>query len=264
MRNLLITLRFCGASYHGFQVQKNALTITQVFQDAVEKVLGKRYDIKGCSRTDAGVHANRYCISMKVEDSQTIPCQGLVRGLNAQLPGDVAVLDCREVTEDFHARYACLGKRYIYKFHNAPVRDPFLKGRVYHSQSGLVLDEAAMNAAAQHFCGRHDFSAFCAAGGSVEDKVRTIYAASVTRQGDLVTFAVTGSGFLYNMVRIMAGTLLAVGQHRLAPEAIPAIIAGGDRSRAGLTLPPDGLYLDDVFYDAGQLPTNPQQGGLTL
>lgn len=248
MRNLLITLRFCGASYHGFQVQKNALTITQVFQDAVEKVLGKRYDIKGCSRTDAGVHANRYCISMKVEDSQAIPCQGLVRGLNAQLPGDVAVLDCCEVAEDFHARYACLGKRYIYKFHNAPVRDPFLKGRVYHSQSGLVLDEAAMNAAAQHFCGRHDFSAFCAAGGSVEDKVRTIYAASVTRQGDLVTFAVTGSGFLYNMVRILAGTLIQVGCGKLQEGAISRALTSGSRLDLGVTAPACGLTLMQIFY----------------
>ena len=257
MRNLLITIRFCGASYHGFQVQKNATTITQVFQDAVEEVLGKRYDIKGCSRTDAGVHANRYCISMKVDDSQTIPCQGLVRGLNAHLPGDLAVLDCREVEEDFHARYNCLGKRYIYKFHNAPVRDPFLKGRVYHSQSGLVLDADAMNRAAQHFLGSHDFSAFCAAGGSVEDKVRTIFEARVFCEGDVVTFSVTGSGFLYNMVRIMAGTLMAVGQHRTDPDEIPGIIESLDRGRAGLTLPPDGLYLDDVFYCAEQLPAQP-------
>ena len=257
MRNLLITMRFCGASYHGFQVQKNATTITQVFQDAVEQVLGKRYDIKGCSRTDAGVHANRYCISMKVDDSQTIPCQGLVRGLNAHLPGDIAVLDCCEVEEDFHARYNCLGKRYIYKFHNAPVRDPFLKARVYHSQSGIKLDADAMHQAAQHFLGRHDFSAFCAAGGSVEDKVRTIYAAQVFREGDIVTFAVTGNGFLYNMVRIMAGTLMAVGQHRMDPDEIPRIIASLDRNRAGLTLPPDGLYLDDVFYSAQQLPVQP-------
>jgi len=254
MRNLLITLRFCGASYHGFQVQKNALTITQVFQDAVEEVLGKRYDIKGCSRTDAGVHANKYCISMKVDDGQTIPCQGLVRGLNAHLPGDVAVLDCCEVAEDFHARYNCLGKRYVYIFHNGGVRDPFLKGRVYHSQSGILLDADAMDKAARHFLGSHDFSAFCAAGGSVEDKVRTIYAAGVEREGDIVRFSVTGSGFLYNMVRIMAGTLMAVGQHRLASEEIPAIIESMDRGRAGLTLPPDGLYLDDVFYFSEQLP----------
>lgn len=257
MRNLLITLRFCGASYHGFQVQKNALTITQVFQDAVEKVLSKRYDIKGCSRTDAGVHANKYCISMKVDDTQTIPCQGLVRGLNTNLPGDIAVLDCCEVAEDFHARYNCLGKRYVYKFHNAPVRDPFLKGRVYHSQSGIFLDAEAMDRAARHFLGSHDFSAFCAAGGSVEDKVRTIYAASVVREGDVVSFSVTGDGFLYNMVRIMAGTLLAVGQHRVESDQIPAIIESKDRNRAGLTLPPDGLYLDDVFYFPQQLPRQP-------
>ena len=264
MRNLLITLRFCGASYHGFQVQKNATTITQVFQDAVEEVLGKRYDIKGCSRTDAGVHANRYCISMKVDDSQTIPCQGLVRGLNAHLPGDVAVLDCREVEEDFHARYSCVGKRYVYKFHNADLRDPFLKGRVYHCQSGIPLDAAAMDRAARHFLGSHDFSAFCAAGGSVEDKVRTIYGAAVERQGDMVLFSVTGSGFLYNMVRIMAGTLLAVGQHRLDPDTIPAIIESMDRNRAGLTLPAAGLYLDEIFYCEEERNACCKQGGAPL
>lgn len=264
MRNLLLTLRFCGASYHGFQVQKNATTVTQVFQDAVEEVLGKRYDIKGCSRTDAGVHANRYCISMKVDEGQTIPCQGLVRGLNAHLPGDIAVLDCREAEEDFHARYSCVGKRYIYKYHNAPVRDPFLKGRVYHCQSGILLDADAMNRAAKHFCGSHDFSAFCAAGGSVEDKVRTIYDARAERCGDLVVFSVTGSGFLYNMVRIMAGTLLAVGQHRLDPDSIPQIIASMDRERAGLTLPPGGLYLDEIFYSQEELDACCRQGGTSL
>ncbi|MBP0963478.1 MAG: tRNA pseudouridine(38-40) synthase TruA, partial [Oscillospiraceae bacterium] len=111
--------------------------------------------------------------------------------------------------------------------------------------------------AAQHFLGSHDFSAFCAAGGSVEDKVRTIYDARVCREGDIVNFSVTGSGFLYNMVRIMAGTLLAVGQHRLSPDQIPSIIESMERSRAGMTLPPDGLYLDDVFYFPEQLPQQP-------
>jgi len=259
MRNLLITIRFCGAAYHGFQVQRNALSVCQVFQDAVQQAFGTRYDIKGCSRTDAGVHANRYCISMKVDDALTVPCRGLAEALNARLPGDVAVIACREVPQDFHARYSCVGKRYLYLYHNGPVRDPFLKARAYHCQGSLALDDESMNEAAAGFVGRHDFSAFCAAGGSVEDKVRVIYAAGVHRRGDLVAFSVTGSGFLYNMVRIMAGTLLEVGQHRLDPQAIPAILAGRDRGRAGMTLPPDGLYLDDVFYSADQLPGAPQQ-----
>ncbi len=253
MRNLLFTLRFCGVAYHGFQVQKNALTVCEVFQDGVEKLLGQRPDVKGCSRTDAGVHANHYCLSMRVGEDITAPCHGLQKGLNAVLPGDITVMDCTEVAEDFHARYNCVGKRYIYMFHNAPLRDPFLRGRAYHCDGRYILDEKAMDIAAQHFIGRHDFSAFCASGGSVQDKHRTIFEAHVTRRGDVVNFSVTGDGFLYNMVRIMAGTLLEVGQVRRSPEDIPTIIQSQNRSESGLTLPPDGLYLDMVYYDCQRM-----------
>lgn len=245
MRNLLITIRYLGGGYHGFQVQENAVTVCQVFQDGVEKLLGRRWKVKGCSRTDAGVHASRFCLSMACDS--TIPPMGLVRGLNAILPPDLSVLDCREVPEGFHARYSCLGKEYAYRFHNSLVRDPFLEGRVY--RTGRPLDEAAMDQAAQAFVGTHDFSAFCAAGGSVEDKVRTIHRARVAREGELVTFVVAGDGFLYNMVRIMAGTLLQVGEGRRPPEEVAEILHSLDRSRAGDTLPPWGLFLEQVYYD---------------
>ncbi len=249
MRNLLITIRFCGVAYHGFQVQKNAITVCEVFQDGVEKLLGRRPDVKGCSRTDAGVHANHYCLSMQLEDGMTAPCHGLQKGLNSVLPGDITVLDCRDVAQDFHARYNCRAKRYVYIYHNAPLRDPFLRGRAYHCDARYTLDEKAMNEAAAQFVGRHDFTSFCAAGGSVEDKHRSILSAEVKREGDIVKFWVTGDGFLYNMVRIMAGTLLEVGQGRRTAEEIPAIIDSCSRSEAGITLPPDGLYLDKVYYD---------------
>ena len=245
MRNLLITIRYLGGGYHGFQVQENAVTVCQVFQDGVEKLLGRRWEVKGCSRTDAGVHASRFCLSMACDS--TIPPMGLVRGLNAILPPDLSVLDCREVPEGFHARYNCLGKEYAYRFHNSLARDPFLEGRVY--RTGRPLDEAAMDQAAQAFVGTHDFSAFCAAGGSVEDKVRTIHRAGVAREGELVTFVVAGDGFLYNMVRIMAGTLLQVGEGRRPPEEVAEILHSLDRSRAGDTLPPWGLFLEQVYYD---------------
>ena len=245
MRNLLITIRYVGTGYHGFQVQQNALTVCQVFQDGVEKLLGKRWEVKGCSRTDSGVHARRFCLSMKTDS--TIPPMGLVRGLNRLLPPDVAVVDCREVPEDFHARYSCRGKRYAYRFHNSLLRDPFLEGRVY--RCGKALDDPAMDRAAKAFLGTHDFSAFCSAGGSVEDKERTIFQSQVRRQGELVTFEVAGDGFLYNMVRIMAGTLLQVGEGRLAPEELPRIIASRDRKQAGETLPPWGLFLEEIYYD---------------
>ena len=254
MRNLLFTIRYCGTNYHGFQVQQNGITVCQVFQDAVENLLGRRWAVKGCSRTDAGVHANRFCLSMLVDDCVTIGCEGLVRALNVRLPADVAVLECREVPEGFHARYDCKGKRYRYLILNSQVRDPFLEGRAYRFGTAKPLDHQLMHKAAQGFLGQHDFSAFCATGGSVEDKVRTMMAASVTRQQDLVCFEVTGDGFLYNMVRIMAGTLLDVAMGRTQPEEIGEIIASRDRSRAGMTLPACGLYLDEVFYELPPAP----------
>ena len=244
MRHLLLTIRYRGTRYHGYQVQKNALSVAQVVQDAVEAVFGERLPIKGCSRTDAGVHANRFALTLRTQ--RGIPCGAVVRAMNVHLPEDIAVLDCREVPEQFHPRYSCTGKRYLYRIWNAPVRNPFLADLALHWP--YPLDAAALDAAAQGFLGTHDFSAFCSAGGSVEDHVRTIYRASVTREGDLVTFSVTGSGFLYNMVRIMAGTLLQAAREQLGAAQVAAIVAGKDRSRAGVTAPAHGLCLDQVFY----------------
>ncbi|MBC8569225.1 tRNA pseudouridine(38-40) synthase TruA [Zongyangia hominis] len=247
MRNLRITLAFRGCAYHGTQVQKNALTVTEVFQDALEKVLGVREDIKNCSRLDAGVHANQFDLNIKTQSA--IPCDGLLRGLNACLTGDMAVLAVREVPEDFHARYSCLGKEYLYKVHNAPIRDPFGAGLV--CEYPFPLDEGTLHRAAQAFVGRHDFAAFCSAGSSVEDTVRTIHSFSVCREGEMVLFTVAGDGFLYNMVRILVGTLLDVAAGKIPVEALPEIIASRDRVRAGKTAPACGLYLNRVFY---QLP----------
>lgn len=245
MRNLMLTLRYRGTNYHGFQVQKNGITVCQVLQDAIQEVFGSRLDVKGCSRTDAGVHANGFVLSFRTPNA--IPCHKVPEALNAHLPGDVAVRDCREAPADFHPRYSCTGKRYLYKIHNSRVRDPFLENLALLVRTPIA--EEAMNRAAGAFLGAHDFSAFCAAGGSVEDKVRTIHDCGVTRRGELVTLSITGDGFLYNMVRIIAGTLLEVGAGRMAEEELPAILAGRDRSRAGPTAPPWGLYLDEVFYD---------------
>ena len=243
-RNLLLTICYKGTAYHGFQVQKNALTVSQVFQDAVEKVLKKREDIKGCSRTDAGVHASQFCISMRTDCA--IPCESLVKALNVNLPLDVAVLSCREVEEDFHARYSCTGKRYVYKIWNHPVKSPFLGEYSWHCPH--KLDVGRMARSSRDFIGTHDFSAFCAAGSSIEDKVRTIYSAQVSREGDMVLFSVEGDGFLYNMVRIMAGTLVEIGGGFLPSDSIPAILQSRQRQQAGRTAPPQGLHLDRVFY----------------
>lgn len=246
MRRLLLTLAFDGSRYHGWQVQQNALAVQQVMQDAVEKVFGSRLGITGCSRTDSGVHAREYCCHFDTESG--IPCGRAVLALNTLLPPDIAVLSCEEKPMDFHARYSCTAKEYVYQIYNSRVRDPFLHG--YALQYFRPLDETRMQETARLFLGEHDFSAFCSAGDAVRTHVRTIYSFDVAREGKLVTLTVRGNGFLYNMVRILAGTLLCVEQGRLRQSDIPAILASKDRNRAGKTAPPYGLYLNRVFYDS--------------
>lgn len=245
MRNLLLTLRYDGKAYHGWQIQNNAATVQGVFQTALERVLGERPAIKGCSRTDTGVHARAFRVSLMTE--RTIPCERLTAALNVNLPYDIAVTDCREVPQDFHARYSANGKRYEYLILNTPVRDPFYEGRALHWQHHI--DCELLDRAAKGFIGQHDFAAFCSSGSDVQDTVRTVTQAKVERKGDIVSFTVAADGFLYNMVRIMTGTLLYVSMGKIDADSIGDIIDSRDRNRAGLTAPACGLYLDEVFYD---------------
>ena len=243
-RNLLLTISYQGTNYHGFQVQKNAATVAETFQDALTQILGKREDIKGCSRTDSGVHANCFCISVKTDSK--IPCQSLVTALNVKLPPDIAALSCKEVPMDFHARYDCKGKRYIYKINNSPIKNPFAYRQVYDYR--YPLDEKICDKECKDFIGTHDFSSFCAANSSVEDHTRTITDCGMYREGNQVVFYVEGDGFLYNMVRIMVGTILEISAGTKPQGCIPGIIEAKDRSKAGATAPAWGLYLDQVFY----------------
>ena len=244
MRNLLVTMRSDGTHYHGWQVQENAVTVQQTFQDALEKLFGERLPVTGCSRTDSGVHALMYCCNFRTES--TIPCEKLPYALNAHLPDDIGVYACKEVPMDFHARYACKGKRYIYKIHNSPFRDPFAMGYACPYRPKLCAE--LLDAQAKDFIGTHDFAAFAASGGSVEDTVRTVQDACVYRDGETVCFEVQADGFLYNMVRIMTGTLLGIAEGKIPQGDIPKIIDSLDRNRAGVTAPPQGLYLKEVFY----------------
>ena len=245
MRNLLLHISYDGKPYHGWQIQQNALSVQQVFQTALHKVLGELPDIKGCSRTDAGVHAYDYCISVKTPHA--IPCQRLVMALNHFLPPDIAVSSCQEVELDFHARYSCTGKEYLYKIWNHPIRDPFLNGYALHYW--YPLDAGLLHEAAQAYLGRHDFTSFCTADRRDRgDFTRTVTKSQVRREGDMVLFTVAADGFLYNMVRIMAGTLLRVAQKKFVPEDIPRILEAKDRGMAGPTAPPWGLYLNRVEY----------------
>lgn len=246
MRNLLVTLKFDGRAFHGWQVQKNAPTVMQAFQDALQEVIKERPDVKGCSRTDSGVSARQYCVSFKTECA--IPCEKLVIALNTKLPKTIAATNCREVEEDFHARYSSKGKRYCYRILNSDIRDPFLEGFSLHCSYPKVLDAEFLNRQAQGFVGTHDFKAFQNSGTVIEDTVRTIYSCEVVRKGDMLEFTVCGDGFLYNMVRIMAGTLIDIAKGALPADSIPDIIASCDRGKAGTTAPPQGLMLEEVFY----------------
>lgn len=244
MRNLLVTLSYDGSYYHGWQIQKNAVTVQEVFQKALEKVLCENTDIKGCSRTDSGVHANMYCVSFKTEKS--IPCENMVRALNTYLPKNIAVTSCKEVSDDFHARYSVKSKRYVYRIYNGKIRNPFLEKYAFHYR--YPIDEKYLNVEAQAFLGTQDFSGFCSANSDVEDTVRTVYSFSVERSGDDVFFTVEADGFLYNMVRIMIGTLLFISEGKIKSGELSSVIDSKKRSAAGKTAPPQGLYLDFVNY----------------
>lgn len=244
MRNLLLTLSFDGSAYHGWQVQENAVTVQQALQDALEHICGVRDNIVGCSRTDSGVHANMYCCNLRTE--HTIPCDRLVTALNAVLPRDIAVSNCEQVPFDFHARYDCASKEYIYKIWNSPNKNPFLYNYSLHYK--YPLDAEMLDGQAKQYMGEYDFASFCAAGSSVTSTVRNVTNASVTRDGDMVVFTVEANGFLYNMVRIMVGTLIDISSGRIEKNSIADIIAAKDRGKAGFTAPPHGLYLNKVNY----------------
>lgn len=244
MRRLLITIRYDGYDYHGWQVQNNALTVQEVFQKAVEKVFGERLDVKGCSRTDSGVHANMYCIT--IDTDMNISCENVILALNTYLPNDVAVYDCCEVDNDFHPRYSCTSKEYVYKIYNAKYRNPFYDRYAFWYK--YDLDVEYLNREVHAFLGTHDYSGFCSIKTDVEDTTRTIKSVKVYRENDIVYFVVEGDGFLYNMVRIMVGTMLFIAQGKIKAGELKSIIDSCDRTKAGKTAPPQGLYLNKVNY----------------
>ena len=246
MRNLLLTIAYCGKNLHGWQIQDNALTVQEVFQDALYQIIHERPDIKGCSRTDSGVHANMYCVSMKIE--HPITNDHLMMAMNRYLPYDVSVTAVQDVPDDFHARYSCTGKEYVYKVWNSRVRNPFLHEMALHYR--YAMDIEALNREAQAFVGTHDFTSFCTLDKREKgDFTRTVKYFKVERDGDLVTFTVAADGFLYNMVRIMVGTLLAMNNGRIPFGTLGEIIKAENRKSAGPTAPACGLYLNKVFYD---------------
>ena len=244
MRRLLITIQYDGSAYHGWQVQENAITVQEVFQDAVQKVFGERLDVKGCSRTDSAVHANMYCLS--IDTDMNISNENVIMALNTYLPKDIAVIDCSEATLDFHPRYCCKSKEYVYKIYNGKIRNPFLEKYALHYR--YRIDEEYLNKEAQAFLGTHDFCGFCSIKSDVENTQRTIKSISVKRDNDMVYITVEADGFLYNMVRIMVGTLLFINEGKIKEDELSDIIESKQRQRAGKTAQPQGLYLNKVIY----------------
>ena len=241
-----MTIKYDGSTYCGWQVQPNGISVQSTVQNALGKVLGfPAPDISGCSRTDSGVHAEMFCFHFDTDS--TIENERIVMAVNSYLPDDIAAISCRSVCDDFHARYNSKGKTYIYKIYNSRLRDPF-KCK-YFLQFGRHIDERFLSRAAEAFVGTHDFRGFCSVGSSVTDTVRTVSECSVTRDGDDVFIRITADGFLYNMVRIIVGTLLDVAVGKIGAEALPDIIASGDRKLAGATARPHGLYLEKVYHD---------------
>lgn len=241
--NYKLTIAFDGASFSGWQFQKNAPTVQAVMTEAAQSFFTSPATVTGCSRTDSGVHAEYYVCNVKTE--RTIPPDAVVRGMNTLLPDSVAVKGCECVPEDFHARYDCKSKEYHYKILNTNIPDPFLAHRAYKFGTKLDVDKMAEDAA--YLVGTHDFASFMASGSKIVDTTRTVFNTSVERDGDLITFSISADGFLYNMVRIITGTLIDLNLGR-AKHSMREIIEMRERSVAGFTAPPDGLYLFKVNY----------------
>lgn len=244
---ILLKLAYDGRNYCGWQVQKNGDSVQGALCNAAEEIYRERVKITGCSRTDSGVSAKEYYCTLETsENAPRIPVERIPVALNTNLREDITVYSALEVQQDFHARYNVKSKRYEYIIDNGEYRDPFLLGKAWHLKNRL--DEEKMDRAAKAFIGRRDFAAFMASGSDVTDTVRTVSCACVKRQGKEVIFSVEADGFLYNMVRIMVGTLTEVAYGRIKENEIEDIISSKDRQRAGITAPPDGLYLAKVFY----------------
>ena len=247
MKNIALLTEYDGTAFHGWQSQKGLRNVQDEIRKAVLTITGENIVLTGCSRTDAGVHAKGHVSNFKT--GSTIPTEKFAIALNCELPPDISVLKSAEVPESFHARYDAKGKEYRYRIVCGPSRPALDRCRVYHCRTRLDLN--AMQAAASYMTGTHDFRAFMAAGSQVSTTVRTLYSVEVISDDSEIDLLVKGSGFLYNMVRILAGTLFYVGNGRYAPEDVAAIIGSGDRRTAGKTLPAYGLYLEKVFYSDG-------------
>jgi tRNA pseudouridine38-40 synthase len=244
MRNIKLTIEYDGSAYHGWQSQINAVTVQDTLEAALSGLIGEKIAVTGASRTDNGVHALGQVANFFTESAITPDKYSYA--LNTMLPSDITIRRSEEVPENFHSRFSAKGKKYIYKIYNSTFPSALLRDRAFHVFRPLDLEK--MSKASEFFVGKQDFAAFMAAGSSVKTTVRTIRSILFKRQGELISMEIEGDGFLYNMVRIIAGTLDDVGCGRIAWQDVRGIIDGLDRTKAGKTAPPQGLYLAEVYY----------------
>lgn len=245
MKRVKLVVAYDGTNYHGWQVQDNGITIEEVLNRTISELVQEDIKVIGASRTDAGVHA---CGNVAVFDTESqIPGDKFSFALNQRLPEDIRIQESCEVDADFHPRYADTVKTYEYNILNRRFELP--TKRLYAAFCYYPMDIERMNQAAAYLVGEHDFKSFCSAGAQVQTTVRTIYAVNVTKEDDMVHIRITGNGFLYNMVRIIAGTLMQVGTGLMEPEQVKEILEARDRSKAGPTAVAKGLTLVEIQYE---------------
>ncbi len=243
-RNIALSLMYVGTAYHGWQTQKNGVTVESTLEKALEWVVGHPVKCVGAGRTDAGVHALTYVANFRTTSS--IPCQRLPLAVNTRLPEDIVVIRATQVPPDFNAIGSCLKKEYTYRIYNSRIRNAFLVDRVWFYPKRL--DETLMQRCADQMVGTHDFAALRSVGTETKTTVRTVHYFDIARDGDLIECKVCADGFLYNMVRAMVGTCVYASEGKLAPEDLPRIMERRDRTAAGPTAPPGGLFLSKLWY----------------
>ena len=244
-RNIALKLMYVGTAYHGWQVQKNAVSVAETLEKALSTVVCHPVKCTGAGRTDAGVHAEVYIANFHTLSS--IPTDRIPLAVNTRLPDDIVVVKATEVPKHFNAIGSCLRKEYTYRIYNSRLGNAFYVNRAWFYPKHL--DESIMQRAADCFVGTHDFSAVRAVGTEVRSPVRTVHYFNITRTGDLIECRVCANGFLYNMVRAMVGTCVYAAEGKFAPEDVSAILESRNRTAAGPTVPPGGLYMTQLWYD---------------
>ena len=244
MRNIALLLSYDGTNYYGYQRQNGFITIQECIETAILEITKQKSVIYGCGRTDTGVHAKKYLCTFNTDSK--IPIEKFPEAINTRLPDDIVVYDAFEADEAFNGRFSIKEKTYRYIIDNSKISNPFLKNYAWTFKYNLDLDK--MKQAAEYIKGEHDFICFMASGGQVKTTVRTVYSLDITKEESRIVIDISSNGFLYNMVRIIVGTLCYVGTGKMEPEDVKTIIESKDRRCAGITAPPQGLYLYDIKY----------------